>query len=67
MTSGICAMVKMIVIGIVPQTLNATHASVENMRQTTSFSTARKRKNTPQRSVSLRQPSSFSLKAELKT
>ncbi|QTK80335.1 hypothetical protein AT6N2_C2777 [Agrobacterium tumefaciens] len=67
MTRGICAMVKMMVIGIVPQTLKATQVSVENMRQTTSFSTARKRKKMPQRRVSLRQPSSVSLKAELKT
>ncbi len=63
MMSGIWLSVKAIVIGIVPQTLKATQKSVLNERQTTSLRTARNRKNRPQRSVSLRQPSASSLKA----
>ena len=43
MISGICAKVKIRVMGIVPQTLKATQKSVEKLRQTTSFRTARKR------------------------
>src|SRR5690606_31741305 len=56
-------MVNSTVSGMMPQTLNATQKSVEKPRQTTSFSTASSRKNTPQRRVSLRQPSSSRLKA----
>ena len=67
MISGICDSVKRMVMGMVPQTLKATQKSVEKERQTTSFRIARKTKNRPQRSVSLRQPSSVSLKAAWKT
>ena len=67
MISGIWLKVKTSVIGMMPQTLKATQASVENDRQTTSLTTARNRKNRPQRSVSLRQPSASRLKAESKT
>ena len=55
------------VIGIVPQTLKLTQASSEKLRQTTSLRTARNRKKIPQRRVSFLQPSSFRLKAALKT
>src|SRR5690606_5591998 len=65
MMSGICASVKAIVIGIVPQPLKFTQKASEKLRQTTSLSRARNRKNTPQRSVSFFQPSLSSWKAAL--
>ncbi|CLR50168.1 Uncharacterised protein [Mycobacterium tuberculosis] len=67
MMSGICASVKAMVIGIVPQTLKFTQKASEKLRQTTSLSRARNRKNTPQRRVSFFQPSLSSWKAALKT
>jgi hypothetical protein len=63
MISGIWLMVKASVIGIVPQTLNAIQKSVEKLRQTTSFTIARNRKNRPQRKVSLRQETAVTLAA----
>ena len=65
MISGIWLKVKRRVIGMMPQTLNATQVSVEKLRQTISLSTARNRKNRPQRNVSLRQPSASSWKARI--
>ena len=55
--SGSWEIAKIIVIGMIPHTLNATQKSVDWVRQTTSFNTARNRKNTPHLSVNLRQPS----------
>ncbi len=45
------------VSGMMPNTLKLTQKSVVWVRHTTSFTAARKKKNRPQRKVSLRQPS----------
>ena len=42
MISGICGKVKTSVIGMMPQTLKVTQASVEKLRQTTSLSNGQK-------------------------
>src|SRR6185312_6397747 len=54
----ICASANTKVIGIIPNTLKATHVSVENPLHITSLRTARKTKNSAQRSVKIFQPSS---------
>lgn len=59
--------VKIRVIGMTPKTLKLTQKSVEKLRQTISLIAASTKKNRPQRNVSLRQPSSVSLKALSKT
>ena len=48
------------VIGRMPKTLNETQVSVEKLRQTTSLSPARKKKNSAHLSVRMRQPSAVS-------
>ena len=57
-SSGNCSAAKMNVSGTTPNTLKLTQKSVVCVRQIASLSTASARKNTAQRSVSLRQPSS---------
>ena len=55
------------VSGTTPNTLKLTQKSVVCVRHTISFSTASARKNTAQRKVSLRQPSSVSSNTESNT
>lgn len=55
------------VSGIIPHTLNATHVSVEKLRQTISLITARTTKKMLQRQVRMRHPSSVALNALSKT
>src|SRR3954454_11622888 len=57
-SSGYCSAAKMKVSGSTPNTLKLTQKSVVCVRQTISLSTASATKNTAQRHVSLRQPSS---------
>src|SRR5690349_16352199 len=57
-SSGYWNAAKIKVSGITPNTLNVTQVSVDWVRQTISLSTASARKNSAQRTVSLRQPSS---------
>jgi hypothetical protein len=65
--SGIWVRVKTKVIGRMANTLKVTQVSVETERQTISLRMASPKKNSPQRSVSLRQPSSVSWKTVSKT
>ena len=51
---------KMMVIGMVAQTLKLTQKSLEKLRQTISLASARKKKKQAQRKVSFVQPSSSS-------
>ena len=53
-------MAKTMVSGMTPQTLKATQKSVENIRQTISLMAASRKKNSPHRIVSCRQPSAVS-------
>src|ERR1043165_960574 len=65
--SGICSAPKTKVSGSAPNNLKLTQKSVVCVRQTTSFNTARKKKNSAQRSVSLRQPLSVRWNIDSKT
>ena len=47
---------------MMPQTLNETQVAVEVLRHTTSLSTAKHKKENPQRQVSCRQPVSVKFK-----
>src|SRR5579859_7371146 len=66
-SSGYCRAANTKVSGTKPNNLKFTQKSVDCVRQIASLSTASTKKNTDQRSVSLRQPSSVRWNTESKT